>query len=185
MTVLRGNGNQAKGLVTANQVRDRMLEDIEDDEADEDEGDKDEEKKKFKSKRVDALIRGLERLGLQQLRLVGQALDRVPDDVKERFLRSRFRIEERIKVAKEASKRARGRFKIFDSEGDSDEEDNSGPGNSKNRGPGRIQGSDQSEADDSPGKSGNSGRDNNRGRGKPGRGGADSSDGGDEDEKDK
>ncbi|MCH8745877.1 MAG: hypothetical protein IIB31_09565, partial [Chloroflexi bacterium] len=178
VTVLRGNGNQAKGLVTANEVRNRMLADIEEDEPEEEEGD---EEKKFKSKRADALIRALERLGRHQLRALDQALDRGSDDVKIKLRSAKLRIEIRIKVAKEASHRARGRFKLFESE-NSDEEDNSGPGNSKNRGPSDNRGkASESEGGDSSGKSG---KESGGGKGHSGRGGRDSSDGDEENDDD-
>ena len=170
VTVLRGNGNRAKGLVTANEVRNRMLADIEEDGEDQAEEEEGDEEKKFKSKRADALIRGLERLGRQQLRVLGNALDRVPDHVKEKFFTAKFRMEEGIKVAKEASHRARGRFKLFESE-NSDEEDNSGPGNSKNRGPSDNRGkASRFEGVDSSGKSGNSGKSGRGGRNSSGEG---------------
>ena len=191
VTVLRGKGNQAKRLVTANEVRNRMLADIEadgEDEGEVEEDDKDEAEEKFKSKRVDALIRGLERLGLQQLQVLGHALDRGSDDVKIKLRSAKLRIEIRIESARETSKKARIRFKIIDSGNsgkNSDGEDNSGPGNSKNRGPSDNRGkASESEGGDSSGNSGKSGKENGEGKGHSGRGGRDSSGGGEENDDD-
>ncbi|MCH8898666.1 MAG: fibronectin type III domain-containing protein [Chloroflexi bacterium] len=197
VTVLRGKGNQAKRLVTANEVRIRMLADIEadgEDEGEVEEDDQDEAEKKFKSKRVDALIRGLERLGLQQLQVLGHALDRGSDDVKIKLRSAKLRIEIRIESARETSKKARIRFKIINSGNsgnsgkNSDGEDNSGPGNSKNRGPSDNRGkASESEGGDSSGKSGNSGKsgkESGEGKGHSGRGGRDSSDGDEENDDD-
>ncbi len=194
VTVLRGKGNQAKRLVTANEVRNRMLADIEadgEDEGEVEEDDQDEAEKKFKSKRVDALIRGLERLGLQQLQVLGHALDRGSDDVKIKLRSAKLRIEIRIESARETSKKARIRFKIINSGNsgkNSDGEDNSGPGNSKNRGPSDNRGkASESEGGDSSGKSGNSGKsgkESGEGKGHSGRGGRDSSDGDEENDDD-
>jgi hypothetical protein len=135
VTMFPGNSGQAKGLVRAEDVRERMQSFLErtpgDDGMGVGQGQED-----INGKRARALIKGLEKHGFEQVRLLDMALDRVPEKEKEKIELRKAKAQRGIDSSKTALNKARNKFHLkasSDDHGDTVESNHEG-GN--NRGPG-------------------------------------------------
>lgn len=165
VTVLRGNSDQVNGLVTAEEVRDRMRRNLEDIAESEDE---EEDERESKGERANALVKGLERLEARQIRVLNDALQRVSEDVKEKIREAKIRAGEKIDFVRAVTDRARGKYDEVEppedeEEDESDEGEDSKSEDSENQGEGNGRGNS---GDDSPGNSGKSDASGDSGRGK-------------------
>jgi hypothetical protein len=153
VTVFPGNSNHARGVVRAEEVRSRLkklLDEItesEDTHATQEEWD-------FTGKRADALVKGLEIHGGQQLRALDKAWQRVPDEVKDKISAAKAKAQKEIEAAQSSAGKAKGKFRQSDSV---DADDGQEGGGNSGDSPGKSEGKGQGDAGGQGNSGGNSG----------------------------
>jgi hypothetical protein len=109
VTLFPGNSGQVRGLVRAEDIRQRLHEFL-DEATGEGTGDDSEIEEELRDKRADALIKRLEKHGAERIRLLDSALQRAPAEVKEKIEAGRARAQRGIEASRSAITRAKGKF---------------------------------------------------------------------------
>jgi hypothetical protein len=106
VTLFPGTSGQVRGLVRAEDIRQRLHEFL-DEATGEGTGDDFEIGEELRGKRVDVLIKQLEKHGAERIRLLENALQRAPAEVKERIEASKARAQRGIEASRSAITRAK------------------------------------------------------------------------------
>jgi hypothetical protein len=179
VTLFPGNSGQVRGLVRAEDIRQRLHRFL-DEATSEGAGDDTEIEEEPRGKRADALIKRLEKHGDERIRLLDSALQRAPAEVKEKIEAGRARAQRGIEASHSAITRAKEKSGRSSSAGPDEEtegtvdspngiDDRPGSGDNKAEGKGKSgnqgnaggQGSATGQdRDDRQGNSGRGGRGN-------------------------
>ncbi|MFQ6026935.1 MAG: hypothetical protein ACE5Q6_05395 [Dehalococcoidia bacterium] len=141
ITAFPGNSGNAKGVVKAGKIRDRLEKFLDKLTQDETEP-ADEAEAEIQSKRVANLIRVLEKHSERQIGIMDEVLDRVPEHAREKLERAKENVEKGRARAIEAIGRAKDRF------GDDITDQHPGRSDKGNRGRGRGNSPDGDEGED-------------------------------------
>jgi hypothetical protein len=109
VTLFPGNSGQVRGLVRAEDIRQRLHEFL-DETTGEGAGDDSEMEEAIRGKRADALIKRLEKHGAERIRLLESALQRAPAEGKEKIEAGKAEAQRGIEASRLAITRAKGKF---------------------------------------------------------------------------